>query len=100
MKQIICDKCGEKLINSMINTNKINNSDLGGMEDVFGNLSEMLGGMGINNKPSFIKELEGSKLIINLPKHKIKKDFDLCDKCTKEHLKYLKSLFPEWKKEK
>ena len=94
MKQIICDKCGKKLITAMVN-NK-------GMDEIFGNLQEMLGEMGMkgNSNPKFIEEIEGSKVIINLPKHKTKRDFDLCEKCTKEHLKYLKGWFPEWNKEK
>lgn len=82
MKQIICDKCGKQLKVSMINIKQTLKKDKDFNDDVFDNLSEMLG----YPKEEDIQEIEGSKIIINLPKYKENKEYDLCEKCTKEFL--------------
>jgi hypothetical protein len=100
MKQIICDKCGKKIEKIIIKSNFIKPKEKYD-EDIFDNLSEMLDGMGILNIKSETEKMEGSKLIINLPKYKLIKDLDLCENCTEGFSRKLKEwLIKKTKKKK
>jgi len=96
-KQIICDKCEKKLVFvKNKSTSSVIREDFADMNDLFGNLNEVFGGMGFDGKKD--EELEGSIIKVNLPKYNIiGKIYDLCEDCTKI---FLENNIQKWLKEK
>ena len=74
VKQIICDKC-DKALKKLKNISMLKEED-SWVKDIFGEFQESS------------ERHEGSIIIVNLPKYKIKnKVYDLCENCTKIFLK-------------
>lgn len=81
MKQIICDKCKKPLV-----IFKVRNKNDGKLDEEWGWIASVFKEFPI--VPEWREEIEGSKIIVNLPKYKIiNKTYDLCENCTKEFLK-------------
>jgi hypothetical protein len=78
--KLVCDKCGEEITIKMVNINQNNKNFIESIDKLlhFEDFNKMF------NQPHFTKEIEGSKIIVNLPKYKMEhREFDLCEKCTK-----------------
>ena len=86
INKIFCDKCGEELKVKMIKNKSFDEIKKVRDEnwDLFNQSMEEL----LEWTPQFFKEVEGSNLIVNLPKYKVEnKVYDLCEKCTEVFLK-------------
>ena len=88
-----CDKCGKELVVSMVKNKEIDTFKEGFEGFGKGVFDEFFGEM-----PEFRKEIEGSIIMVNLPKYKVNnKTYDLCEKCTKI---FLKDNIQKWLKDK